>query len=397
MRPADSELVESTEPGPSTREPSDVAPRLRVALDGTPLLGLRTGVGHLTAALIEALASSGHLDLVVYAITFRGRRSLAASVDQHAESAVRSMPARLVQECWRRSSFPRIEHWTGRVDVVHGTNYVGPPARAPVVISVHDLTFAYHAALAAPNHNLELISRALKRGATVHTISDYVAAQARDLFRLPDDRVVRIYPGLVTAGHGDARRGQARAGTDRYVLFLGELGPRKNVSRLVRAFDEVARDDPDLHLALVGPDGADTPRVEDAIARAQHGARVHRLGYVTGADRLDLLAGASVFAFPSLDEGFGFPPLEAMSAGVPVVAADAGALPEVLGDAALLVDPTDVGALAGAITTALEPVVAGELVARGRLRAARYRWDRTATELEALYRRLARPAATQLP
>jgi glycosyltransferase involved in cell wall biosynthesis len=365
------------------------APRLRVGVDGTPLLGTRTGVGHTTASLVDALAATEQVDLVVYAVTVRGRGALASVVPASVQPATRAIPARLVQASWRRTSFPRIERWTGPVDVVHGTNFVGPPARAPVVVTVHDLTFAHHPELAAPSHNLGLIRRALRRGAVIHAVSDHVAAQARELFDVAGDRVVRVYPGVHTAGRGDAARGRARAGADRYVLFLGELNPRKNVPRLVRAFDEVARDDADVALVLAGPDGSDTDAVDDAIRRATHGARVRRLGYVSSPDRLDLLAGASTFAFPSLDEGFGHPPLEAMQAGVPVVASDAGSLPEVLGDAALLVPPTDVDALAGAVSDALGTVADAERVRRGRARAACFTWDTTARELIDLYARLA--------
>ncbi len=325
----------------------------------------------------------------MYAITWRGRRALATSVTSSTRIGVRPIPARAVQAAWRRTNAPRIEWWTGEVDVVHGTNYVGPPARVPVVVSVYDLTFAFHPELAAANHNVELIRRALDRGATLHTNSNHVATQIRDLFTLPAERVVSIAPGLLTTGSGDATRGRAHAGADRYALFLGELGPRKNLVHLVGAFDEVAGADPSLHLVLAGPDGADADKVGLAIADATHGQRVHRLGYVSASERLDLLAGATVFTFPSLDEGFGHPPLEAMQAGVPVVAAAAGSLPEVLGDAALLVAPTDIDALADAITRALTPDVAADLVTRGHAQAGRYRWDRTAAELSALYTRLA--------
>ena len=367
----------------------DTPPRLRVALDGTPLLGVRTGVGHTVAAMIEACSARAELDLIVYAITWRGRRALATSVPAHTHIAVRPIPARAVQAAWRRTNAPRIERWTGDVDVVHGTNYVGPPARVPVVVSVYDLTFALLPELAAPNHNVELIRRALDRGATVHTMSEHVAAQIRDLFDLPAERVVCIYPGLLTAGTGDPLRGRAQVGAERYALFIGELGPRKNLVNLVRAFDIAAVSDAALHLVVAGPDGADSANVARAISDATHGDRVRRLGYVSASQRLDLLAGASVFTFPSFDEGFGHPPLEAMQAGVPVVAANTGSLPEVLGDAALLVPPTDLEALAAAITRALEPDVAADLVDRGRERAAGYRWDQAAAELSALYARLA--------
>ncbi|MET0421204.1 MAG: glycosyltransferase family 1 protein [Acidimicrobiia bacterium] len=358
-------------------------------MDGTPLLGVRTGVGHTAAATIDALSTRDDLDVTAYAITWRGRRALATALGTAARTAVRPIPARAVQAAWRRMNAPRIEWWTGPVDVVHGTNYVGPPARVPVLVSIYDVTFAINPELAAPNHNVELIRRALDRGAMVHTNSEHVSALVGDVFGISADRVTCVYPGLLTTGAGDAERGRALTGAERYALFLGQLGPRKNVVQLVRAFDAVAGDDPAVHLVLAGPDGDDSPNVAHAIGAATHGDRVHRLGYVSSAERLDLLAGASVFTFPSLDEGFGHPPLEAMQAGVPVVAADAGSLPEVLGDAALLVAPTDTDALAASITRALLPDVAADLVTRGHAQAARYRWDRCASELSDLYHRLA--------
>ena len=113
-------------------------------------------------------------------------------------------------------------------------------------------------------------------------------------------------------------------------------------------------------------------------------------GFVPDADRSDLVAGATVFAYPSVYEGFGFPPLEAMQCGIPVVAGDAGALPEVLGDAALFVEPTDVDALAAAVAVLADPDDAArpDRIARGRARAARYDWATTAERMVALYRSL---------
>ena len=356
------------------------------------MLGTRTGVGHATAALIDALTAAGQVDVIVYGITFRGRDALAAQVPRGARAATRPVSARLVQHCWRRFDEPRIERWTGPVDLVHGTNFVGPPARAPVLVTVHDLAFVQHPELAVAAHTTHyraLIERALHRGAALHVPSDHVAAQARDVFGLGSDRVTRVYPGIDTTGSGDPIHGRRLAGGDLYLLFLGELNARKNVPRLVQAFDAVAADDPDVRLVLAGPDGPDGATVDAAIARSARADRVRRTGYVSATDRLDLLAGASVFAFPSLDEGFGHPPLEAMHAGVPVVAARAGSLPEVLGDAARFADPADVDDLASAIAAALEPATAHDLVARGRERAARYRWDVAANEMVALYERLA--------
>src|SRR5262245_47107696 len=130
----------------------DSTSRLRLALDGTPLLGVRTGIGQTVASLVDALAEADRVDLVVYAITLRGGGSPAAMLPSGARAAARAIPARAVRACWEHADLPRVESWTGPVDVVHGTNFVGPPARCPVLVSVHDLTFLTNPALSAPTN-----------------------------------------------------------------------------------------------------------------------------------------------------------------------------------------------------------------------------------------------------
>jgi glycosyltransferase involved in cell wall biosynthesis len=362
---------------------------IRLALDGTPLLGPRTGIGEVVSGLIGEFAVRDDIDVVAYALTWRGRHELASKTPTGARPATRPIPARLVRRAWLRGDHPRIERWTGPVDVVHATNYVGPPTRARVVISVYDLGFVRFPELCTSDalQYPTLLRRAIARGAWIHTTSDFVAAELTSTFAVPAERVVRVYPGVPTSQGGDAALGRRTAGAERYVLAVGTVEPRKNLPTLVRAFDAVAEHQPDLVLVVAGTRAWGAEAFDDACARAHHGERIHALGYVSAGARRDLLAGASVLAYPSHYEGFGFPPLEAMAAGVPVVAARAGAIPEVVGDAALLIDPDDVDDLA----TALDTVLTDEderdtLVARGTIRQARFSWARAADELVGVYR-----------
>lgn len=381
--------VTMTSPGtdpPATRP-------LRVAIDVTSLIGERTGVGHVTAAFVERLATRADLSLVAYAVT--GRRALAASLDLPPALPLRvtRVPARALFAAWRRAPAPRIERWTGAIDVVHGTNFVVPPARAGALVTVHDVAFLRDRALGSPEscRYAGLLRAALRRGATVHVFSDTVAAEVRELLQCPEHRVVRISPGIADTTAGDPGAGRRQAGAERYVLALGTVEPRKNLPRLVSAFDRVAADDPHLHLVVAGPDGWGRDAYAAAVAAAHHRARIVRLGYVDDRARRDLLAGAAALAYVSLDEGFGHPPLEAMRAGVPVVAARAGSLPEVLGDAALLVDPSSVEAIAAGLRDVLhDAALRRRLVERGHRRAASYSWAKATDELVACYRRLAR-------
>ncbi|MCJ7436639.1 MAG: glycosyltransferase family 4 protein [Acidimicrobiia bacterium] len=372
-----------------TRNPE----RLRVAVDGMPLIGERTGIGQVTVELLRALAPRGDLDLVLYVVTRNGRRRLGDDVPAAVRVGTSQLPARLVRPAWEHLPFPRVEHWTGPVDVVHATNYVAPPARAPVIVTVHDLTFVHQPDLVSEDTRRffePLLHRAIARGATIHVVSDYVGEEVRAAFGLGLDHVVRVYPGITATGGGDPAAGRRVAGAERYVLALGQLEPRKNLPNLVRAFDQLADTDRDLRLVIAGPDGWGRPDFEAAVDSATHGDRVRWLGYVSDDDRRDLLAGATAFAYPSLYEGFGHPPLEAMAAGVPVVATTAGAVPEISGDAALLADPLDPDVLADQLTRAIcDEQLRADLITRGHARVREFSWGRAADEFVELYRRVA--------
>jgi glycosyltransferase involved in cell wall biosynthesis len=366
---------------------------IRVAVDATPLLGERTGVGVFVAHALEAMAGRPDVDLVAYATTWR-RRGALPSVLPHGIGAVGApMPAGALQAAWRRADWPVIERWTGPVAVVHGTNCVVPPTRrAAQVVSVHDLSFVHYPELCAPEslRYPALIRRALGRGAFVHALSATVAAEIVDAFGAAPERV-RVVPLAVdraplAVDTPDGRRPATSTGRP-YVLALGRAEPRKDLPLLVAAFDAVAGRHPDMDLVIAGPPGWGEDALAEAVGAATHQDRVRRLGWVSDDQRAQLLAGATVLAYPSRYEGFGLPPLEAMAAGVPVVTTDAGAIPSVVGDAAAIVPVGDLDALAGALDTLLDSEPArARLVEAGRARVAQFSWERCAAGLVSLYR-----------
>ena len=344
-----------------------------------------------TVGILEALAARPDLDVSAFALTWRGRGLLHEQLPAGVRGVARPMAARPLRALWRRWDWPVVESWTGAVDVVHGTNFVVPPSRSAArIVTVHDLTperhpeLVHRASLAFP----ELVRRALARGAWVHTVSSFVAAEVVDRLGADPERVVTVAQGVPPVAPAPAGAGARLAGAGRYVLALGTIEPRKDHPALVRAFDAVAATRPELRLVLAGPDGWGTDALAAALDRARNRARIVRLGYVDGAERAALLRDASVFAYPSRYEGFGLPPLEAMAVGVPVVATSAGSLPEVLGDAALFVRPGDDEALADALSRALDDDgLRARLVAAGTGQAGRYSWERCGAGLADLYRR----------
>jgi glycosyltransferase involved in cell wall biosynthesis len=369
---------------------------VRVALDATPLLGLPTGIGAFCHGALAALAARPGVDVRAYAVSWRRRGLIKGQLPDTVTVRQRPMPARPLHALWSRGDTPPLEWFIGANDVVHGTNFVVPPTRrAAAVVSVHDLTPLHHpelcneATLAYPG----LIGRALSRGAWVHADSAFVAGEVVDAFGADPSRVRVVNPGipeLPTVAEVEAQRvlaGLLPPGTGRFCLAVGTAEPRKDLPGLVRAFGEVASRHGDVSLVLAGPPGWDEDRLASAIAESPARGKIVRTGWVEQLELAALLAAAAVLAYPSLYEGFGFPPLQAMRAGVPVVATRAGSLPEVLDDAALMVDPGDQDEL----VAALDACLADESL-RARLRdvgaawSARFSWERCGAGLEELYR-----------
>jgi alpha-1,3-rhamnosyl/mannosyltransferase len=278
-----------------------------------------------------------------------------------------------------------------RVDVMHGTNLVPPRAwRAARVVTVPDLAPLRFPELHTRETrlHLRLVRRAIARGAWVHTLSAFVTQEVVSLLGADPARVVTVSPGIPPLAAGNPTAGRRMAGADRYILALGTIEPRKDHAALVRAFDRLAAHRGDVNLVVAGADGWAVDTFGEEVRRARHGDRVVRLGYLDEAGRSALLRGASVFALPSRYEGFGFTPLEAMEAGVPVIATAVGSLPEVLGEAAVLVPPGDDEALSEGLARLLDDAaLQTQLMKAGRNRLSRHSWKACAEGLAALYHR----------
>lgn len=379
--------------------------RLSVGFDATPLLGRPTGVGAFCAGALGGLSALPLVDVSAFAVSWRRRRGIATLVPPGVSTRQRAMPARPLHAAWGRFSQPPVEWFIGPHDVVHGSNFVVPPtSRAARVVTVHDLTVVLYpelcdaATLAFP----ALVRRAAAEGAWVHTPSQFVADQVVAELAVDPERVRSVHHGIPRLPGARTQPGGAPValpeGCGRYVLAIGTIEPRKDYPLLVEAFGPVAAAHPDVALVIIGAEGWGAERFRAAVAASPARARIVRPGYLDDGTVAAALANASALAYPSLYEGFGFPPLQAMAAGVPVVATSAGAIPEVVGDGALLVDPGDPDGLAGAISRILDGGTdVDQLVERGRLRSEGFTWERCAQGLSELYGDAHRGAGSPAP
>jgi glycosyltransferase involved in cell wall biosynthesis len=335
------------------------------------------------AALADALAERDDVDLLPYVTSFRAR--------PEPGSRRLPLPAALAHRLWGRIDQPRVDRWLLGADLVHGTNYVVPPSRLPRLVSVYDCWFLLHPDQAHPSvvRAGAVLARSIAAGATVHCSSDATAAALRHIF--PGVDACTVHLGALPLAAPPATCPIPELDGPEFVLSTATLERRKNLPRLIEAFGLLAHQRRDLRLVLAGGDGDDRPHIDAAIDALgpEVGHRVLLTGFVDDAVRTWLLRHARVLAYPSLDEGFGFPLLDAMQAGVPIVAARAGSIPEVAGDAAVLVATHDPTALAEALQHVLDDDLARtRLVAAGTRRVASFTWDAAAASMASLYHRL---------
>lgn len=297
-----------------------------------------------------------------------------------------------------------LELHRARIDLLHALAFAGPAVISiPWLATIYDLSFMRYPDSFNSLNRIYLTwatRQAVQRASHLITISQSAKRDLIDLFGAAPERVSVIYCGTDAAfapatdrAALDAWRA-ARGVPDKLILYVGTLEPRKNVARLIRAFARAKRAARLPHqLALIGARGWKYAEVDEAIAQENIAREIIFAGYVPQAELPRWYQAADLFVYPSLYEGFGMPPLDAMASGIPVVTSNAASLPEVVGDAALQVSPTDDAALTDALVRALtDDALRAQMIARGLAQAARFSWARAARATTELYRaRLAKP------
>lgn len=341
------------------------------------------GTGVAAVGMAGALTRAG-IDVV--GVSAMHRR--APKIESPVEVRRLPLPRLALYESWHRLRRPHVQRATGDVDVIHATSFAIPPRSAPLVVTVHDLAF-----LTYPDFfTARGVSFFMKGLELTSSDADMIVCPSDATKRhclqqgLPEEklRVVPLGVEARSATEDEIARVRDRYGlSGDYVMWTGTIEPRKNLRGLAKAF---ASADVDADLVLVGPRGwnEDLREVARPIA-----ARTKPLGFVPAEDLAPLYAGARVFCFPSLMEGFGFPVLEAMAQGTVVVTSRGTSTEELGGDVAVLVDPEDPTDLRAGIEAAFrDDEVRRRARERGPERAAAYGWDRTAAGLMAVYEEL---------
>jgi glycosyltransferase involved in cell wall biosynthesis len=362
---------------------------VRVLIDYRSALRSRSGVGEYVHRLVHALAEINRpdslpLDLTLFSSSWKDR--LNANGDLPPVHVVdRRVPVALLNFAWHRLEWPAVESLAnGNFDVTHSMHPLMMPSRsAAQVITIHDLNFLSHPERTRGEIRRDyppLARRHAHRADAIIVPSQFTAAEVERRLGVPPDRITVCSPGAPDWAP------RAAAPTAGYILFFGTLEPRKNVGVLLDAYERLVthRSLPQLVLAGLATDEA--AKWLERIARPPLAGTVRHVGYVQPGHRRQLYEGARILVQPSFEEGFGIPVLEAMTIGVPVIAASKGALPEVLGDAGLLFEPGDPDALAAALERLLsdEPLAAAS-VAKGVARARHFRWSETAAKIARVY------------
>lgn len=352
---------------------------MHILLDYRPALRQRSGAGEfihqLALALVEAV--DGHSNrrrhsIGLFSSSWKDRLDPRGFEDMLVQD--RRIPVTLLNFAWHRLSWPPVESLVRYpVDVVHSPHpLLAPTRRAAQVVTIHDLDFLDHPERTRAEIRRdypELVGTHARRADRVIVPSRFTAGLVASRLGVPPERIALCVPGAPAW----APRGRTEGG---YLLFIGTLEPRKNLRGLLDAYEVlIGRHGGVPDLVVAGAATGDSSAELARIGASPLAGRVRYVGYVQDIDRRGLYEGARVLVIPSLNEGFGLPALEAMTLGVPVVAANRGSLPEILGDAGLVADPDDPDGFADAMQSVIQDqALADSLGTRGIARAAGFTW-----------------------
>lgn len=369
---------------------------MRIAIDARLSFSFQGGITQYTLNLVRALAAVDREN--IYTIFQRhGDQRIITSQDNFRRAYLWT-PAHHPLEQYLLSLELLVHH---SFDLIHWTDFIPPLYNhRPSVITVHDLAFLLypHFLTRDSARYYGLIDQAVRRADHIIAVSE---ATKRDLVRLtgtPPKKITVIYEAaepIYTPIHDQDVLNEIRGRyhlPDQYILFVGTIEPRKNLKTLIQAFDLLRTNyKSSAHLVIVGKRGWLYEDIDQLIDQLGIQDQIHFLGRVPTADLPLLYNAAQMLVLPSFYEGFGLPPLEAMACGIPVIVSNISAMPEVVGDAALRVEPEDVEGFAVAMNRLLtEDDLRADMIAKGRKRARCFSWQRAAQETIQVYQKLAK-------
>ena len=368
---------------------------MNVALELQPCCGNRSGIGMYTYELAKRMKTENGLEFAGNVFNFLGRDDNTDALSE-IEMPIRtqkSMPYGVYRRIWHMIPFSYNALFPA-ADLNVFFNFIVPPrVKGKVITVIYDMTYLRFPETMNES-NLRRIRKdigySVARSDKIVTISEFSKNEIHELLEVPKEKIDVVYsaPSIAT-GVADFQMVQERLKIQKpYLLYVGTIEPRKNLIRLIQAFDWLKREKQIPHqLILAGGGGWKTEEIHQAAEAAQFGREIRFTGYLSSEEKNALYQNADAMVFPSLYEGFGMPPLEAMLFGCPVICSDAASLPEIVGEAAELVDPLDVQAIADGIWHVLSNRdYRRSLIEKGAQQALRFSWDRSAEKMIQIYK-----------
>ena len=375
---------------------------MRIAIDYTAAMRQGAGIGAYVRNLIAALLTQDASDSYTLLTSGKPTGEYQFPVASNVRGRSMVIPDRYLNILWYRWHMPiPATLFSGATDIYHGPDFVLPPLPKKVrkVVTIHDLAFLEHPEYAVPSlaaYLRKVVPEAVAAADVVATVSSEVSRTLVEHFQTPREKLTVIPNGVAPYFHRitdplllNATRHKFEL-KHPFVLGVGTLEPRKNHAGLIKAFYQAQKQKrgPAM-LALAGGPGWLYEETRNLVAELKLERKVRFLGRVSDFELVTLYSMADVFAFPSFFEGFGIPPLEAMACGAPVITSNTSSLPEAVGDAALLIDPNDVQALAQAILDLLQnEQMRIVLIQKGYLQAQKYTWEQSARKMLQVYQNL---------
>ena len=367
---------------------------MRIIIDAQPLLEPLAGIGRYTRSLLEALAEidSDNTYFLYYGASLRqGRANLPHFDNPNFQNKLIRFSGKLFRFLTEKVRLFPVGSFLGDYDIYHGLNYYVPDLPFPSIVNIYDLSCVLFPHCFTRERLRDIrykMNASVKRAEKIITGSEAAKADIVNLLNVAGDRIEVTPLGVdklfrpVSDEKLTPLKKKYRL-PERFILFVGTIEPRKNILRLVHAFHRLDRD---ISLVITGRKGWLFEEIFKEVKRLNLGERIIFLDFVSETDLPLLYNAASVFVYPSLYEGFGLPLLEAMACGAPVITSNKSSLPEIAGEAGILVNPEDAGEIREAIISVLDDdSMRQEMIRKGLERAKTFSWERCARETLRLY------------